>query len=889
MSAQVIYIREPFSHLIEQREIAAGVSVSEAAKAIAPNPDGPVVCRVNGGPTFLRRSAWYLPLQDADILEVIEYPSGDTNTDLGLVLQFALATAASVYTLNPAPLILFFASLAVQISQDPLSQQEQQQQSPTYATGLQGNQARLFQVVPKICGRHQTFPPFASQPYNEFIDHEQYLHVILALGIGNHEIERTLIDDTDINHFADVLTCTYLPPGVAPSAVQGNVINSPEVGGQEMLTGEYIGGFVLCGPRLLASRIEFDIVAPFGIGLQNAGGDVGALEVSWRYEIRSVNEFGSALTPWAILATDTQTEATREVRRWTFGYDLDTPIRPEVRVARLDIKSGNARALNGLVWSGARAFLSEPAPLNANVAHFEVVMRSSKQLTGVSQNRISVIATGMAPQLLDDGTFGPEIATRNAADWLADLWRSDVWGEGLDDSAIDLATLATLRAVWAARQDRFDYVFDTGIDADSAAQLIAESGRARVFRRGGVRTLVRDQLVTLPRTAFHTRNTIKGSMHHSEELPKHGIPDGVIVEYFDNRSWNFGTPIECPCPGVVNIVKPIRIRKSGVTGRIHATREGLFEAAKISFRREIVEALTEMQGAIPPFGSAVRWQSVVTRWKAGDVVEWDADSLTATLTEPVTYGDTPLSIIFMADDGRPTTPIPVSPGGLTTQVILASAPPFDPVTEDGTRERTQYLLGGLADDEMIVKLSRIEDGGNEGGAQLLKVQGYVDDARVHSADNAYLPSPGEIQDPIDTTPGEPGGGTLPIVNITNQTVASIGQTVADPAEYTLQGNGLTYIYFNGDSSGSGDGFLANEWLFGAPAEITITGQFQVRATALSGSVSTGTFDTWLALDADHTWIAALGESVLMRIEIRDIATETIQDTAIIDLGCAIIG
>ncbi len=881
----VSHIREPFGEEVTSFTRPAGTRLS----ATKPETKDLLICRVNGGPKYLPRSEWDRKAKAGDIVEWVTYPAG--NDDDAGILQIALAFVASVVTLNPTPFLLVLAtnigSVFTDISQTP----DQLKVSPTYSTGLQGNQARLYSAVPKICGRHQTFPPFASQPYNEFDDAgEQYLYVILALGIGNHAIERVLIDDTDINHFNDVLTTTYLPPGTQPAAVLTNVINSPEVANQEMLTGERIGGFAACAPRVLASAIGIDVVAPQGIGLQDSSGNVGSLLVSWIVEIRSINQFGSALTPWTLLATETRTAADREPQRWSYKYELTTPIRPEIRVTRTDPKSSNARALNDLVWSGMRAYLDGDAGLNPEVAHFEVVMRSSKQLSGASQNRISVIATGMCRDLNSDLTWGAEIATRNAALWLADLWTSATWGEGLSDSQVDLQTLYSLKVLWDARQDRFDYVFDSAMDADAAAQLIAESGRARCFRRGGVRTLSRDQLVTLPRTAFSTRNTTPGSMMVAEELPRDDMPDGVIMEYWDNRSWNFGQPIECPCPGVTTMQRPLRIRKAGVTGSIHATREGLYEAAKLALRRQTVGCTTEMQGAVPAYGATVRWQSEVTRWQSGDVVEWDDAALVARLTEPPNWGDSALYIVFIADDGTPTEPIEVIQGDLTTEVILASAPSFDPSTEDGTRDRTQYLLGGLADDEMLVKITAKGDGGDDGGAKLYKISGVVDDARVHSADNAYLPSPGEIQDPIDTSPGDPGGGTLQVVTLTNHEVISSddGGPAEDPT-YTLRNDGRCE-FRSGTGFGSDTTFPEFEWLF-ETVEASIAAQFEVRATYVysgyEGLITGPTFDVWHSLGTTRQWSTAgvTGTvGIAVRIEIRDIATLTIQDSAIITIG-----
>jgi hypothetical protein len=866
------------------------------ASTLPPGRKGLQICRLNGGPGFVSNAHWNHELQGGDVLEWLEYPRG--GDDFGGVLQFAITFAAGVISDNPYLIALAFAQFAVNVYNLPVGignrPDELQQSSPTYTTGISGNQARLYSVIPKGCGRMQTYPPFAAQAYSEFNEtNDQYLFVLLALGIGNYQVERTLIDDTDISHFADVLTLTYLPPGTPPAVVKTNVINSAEVAGQEMLTGQIIGGFAACAPRTVAQAVAVDVTGPRGIGFQSDSGELDPLEVKWQVQIRSLNEFGTPLTPWTLLANETRTVADREVQRWSVKYEIDPPIRPEIRVVRTDVKSTNVRFLNELVWAGMRAYLDGVADLNPNVTHIEVVMRSSKQLNGISQNRISVISTAMVPEVLADGTRGAEIPSRNAADSLADLWLSTTWGEGLDISQVDMATLYKYRQIWEARQDRFDYNFDTAIDADAAAQIIAESGRARAFRRGGVRTLARDELVTLPRTAFTTRNTVPGSMATNEDLPKIGTPDGVIVEYWDNRAWNYGQPIECPCPGVVDMLNPVRLRKAGVTGKTHAKREGLYEAAKLAYRRRTVSCTTEMQGRIPAYGSAVRWQSEVMRTQSGDVVSWDAIGLAMGLTESPQFGSIPLQIVLLRDDGSVTTPVTVSQGTSANEVILSSAPDFTPITDEGMRERTQYIMGAVGVDDFIVKIAGISDGGNQDGVQLYDIAGFIDDPRVHAADNPYLPNPGETQDPIDTSPGEPGGGTQPVPNLNTQFFLGINNTNTTPVEakYTLKNTGEAVGSQIGDTLPQTFS-LAPNWLFEQPVGTDITSQFEVRFTYLSGfgPVADGTFDTWMTLDvdrfvrlyADEPTIAPDAE-IFFRVEIRDIATLTLQAQTTIHL------
>lgn len=867
----VIHTALPFGVEVSSRSVAPGPSLNELA------PSGRVICRINGERSFVPRAQWGCSPRPGDLVEFLEYPYGDEG-DAGFV-QLALAAVVSYLSWNPAPLIAAFMSFyAAELSKVDATE-VLKGESPTYATGLQANRPRMYDVVPKVCGYCRTFPPYAAEPYKEIgEDGEEYLYVLLAVSIDGLLISKVQIDDTSLDYFSDVLTSRYLAPGEAPQDVLPNVLTSSEVGTQEMLTAQVIGPINACPPQFTVQRLGILIVGPRGINVSDSDGTIGPLEVSWRVDIAEVNQFGTRIENWQTIALETETATSREPVRWDRIYDVDPPRRIMVRVVRLDVKSNNARHANELVWTSMRAYLNEPAPLNENVGHLEIVMRSSKQLTGVTQNRVAVIGTGYARELLPDGTQGDLIATRNPADYAADLHTSTTWGEGLDIETLDTATLVALKAKWAERQDRFDYVFDTAIDANEAYQLIVGAGRARSFRRGGVRTFWRDELVTLPRVAFTTRNTRPGSMTETEEFPRDRTPDGVIVEYFDNRTWNFGRPIECPCPGVEYMQDPVRIRLPGVTGRIHATREGLFEAAKIAYRRSTVSCTQEFAGMLPSIGTVGRWQSEIMRWVSGDVVEWDPDTLVARLSEPVNWDTPNKRIIFIDDHGVPTTAIAVTPGGRTTEVVLATAPEFDPVTDDGYRNRTVYMLGTPEDDEKLVKVAAIMDGDIEEGAQLYDISAIVDDERCHTVDLHLLPSPGEIQDPIDDEEGAGEETTVPVVNLVTGSWGQSSSGVTNTTQLHWYANGQ----LGGSYTGGSSPFVSSQqWLVVNPVDPeTVSSLFEVRFTLVGGTLSAGSenLDAWLPANAAYSFQVTTPNSASILIEVRDVADEFVQDS-----------
>ncbi len=78
--------------------------------------------------------------------------------------------------------------------------------SPTYSLSAQGNEARLGQPIPVLYGRHLIYPDLATQPYQEFVNNEQYLFQLHVIGQGEFDLEQVRIEDTPIASFEEVET-----------------------------------------------------------------------------------------------------------------------------------------------------------------------------------------------------------------------------------------------------------------------------------------------------------------------------------------------------------------------------------------------------------------------------------------------------------------------------------------------------------------------------------------------------------------------------------------------------------------------------------------------------------------------------------------------------------
>ena len=859
-----------------------------------------VVCRYcgqhsGGQAIYVARADWQREVQAGDLVEFHVRPQGGDggSNPLRIILTIALIAVANIYGAQLAgafgftgttaaavgtAAITVVGSLAINALLPVASAQSAgagPAASPSYNVALSGNAARLDGAIPVLYGYNRTFPDFAGQPYVDYDNDtsDQYYYALLALGHGDYTVPRIEIDDTPLSTFADV-DFNILEPGDVPTLVDPAVVTAPEVTGQELTPGRYVGAFAASGPRLSATHLGFDVVFG-GLGVINNDGSVSSKTVTVRFEARPIDDWGAATGDWVVLATVDITAASASAVRRSYQYALPAAGRYLARAVRTSAKDESRQVANTPQWAGLRAYIDAVAPLEPSVTHIEIRMRASEQLNGLSQRKIAVTSLRKlhtwAP---GTGWSASPVETRNPAWALADKMRSTVYGDCVPDSRIDLASLHALATTWDTRQDRCDVVFDSFTDRDTADQLLAGAGRARVIRPNGVRTMVRDEAADLPVTAYTSRMMRPGSWGARYGLPTSDSADGVILEYWSNRSWDWEA-IECPAPGrtytdpthpdyddeLPMMSRPVRQRVLGITGETHAKREGAYMAAKLVYRRRVTSWATELQGILPAYGSAVVLAPALPTWgQAGDVVSWVEGTRSMGVSEPLTWTPSVThGISLVRDDGSLTAAITATAGADAYTLTLATDPDFDLVLDAADRERPRYVFGPLATHRKIARMLAIEPAGvDDEGTPIINLTAVIEDDRVHEADEALLPEGEEVQDPINLDPieSEPGGGggdgggsTLLITTLTDRTVTDDVEAPAN-AEFALLNNGQARIATNNMGTSVIGG---SEWLVIAPTSTDDTGLFECRWTTTDGALTSGTVGSWLALSTTRAW------------------------------------
>lgn len=497
-----------------------------------------------------------------------------------------------------------------------------------------------------------------------------------------------------------------------------------------------VGPFVAVASGDEANYLGFDMVCPRGLYYANDNGSFSGKSVTFKVEAQAVDSGGTPTGGWSTLGTETISAATNTPQRRSYRYAV-TAGRYQVRVTRLDVKDTSARAGHELNWAGLRAYI-KGVETYGNVTLLAIRMKANASLSQAASRKVNVISTRKLP-IWNGTSWSAPTATRSIAWAIADAARNTSYGARLADSQIDLSSLLALDATWAARGDYFDGRFDSGGTFWESVTQIARAGRAKAFQQGGVLRVVRDQAQTLPVALFTPRNTLRGSLKVDYLMPTAETADCITVQYFDADTWS-PQEVTAALPGSSSAT-PARVQLFGVTSRAQAWREGMYMAACNRYRRKPISLATEMEGFIPSFGDLVAVASErLTAAQFGELVAWNAGTLTATLSEPASFGVGQHYIALRRRDGSMAGPYAVTAGGTAYQVVLAEAPDFTPYT-GGAEERTHYSFGTATTYRQLALVVAAKPRGVQ--VELSLVGEYLDgngDQYVHLADTGTPPA-----------------------------------------------------------------------------------------------------------------------------------------------------
>lgn len=703
------------------------------------NGNTPFICLVNGDPVL--RAEWNsLKIRSNDhiaFINLLQGGGGGGSNPLRVVGMVALvvATVASYGAASAAWGTVWGATVAAGVSigggmlinalvppPKPTlngTSYTVSSQSPTYSLQAQGNQARLGNPIPVIYGRHLVYPDFASQPYYEYIDNEQYVYQLHCIGQGEYDIEKIMIEDTPISSFKEI-TYEILPPNTKNTMFAEDVVTSTEISGQELLKDEIIGPFILNPSETTVSKIGIDVAFQRGLYYANDNGSMSDKSVNWKVEARKIDDEDNALGEWFVLGQETFSSNSHNAIYKTYNYDVENA-RYEVRATRLDEKDTSSRAGHEIRWTSAKGFINAEHEYG-NVTMIALKMQATNNLSQRSSRLLNCVVTRKLPQWTPEKGWSEPVPTNSIAWALADVLKAE-YGAKLDDSRIDLDTLLYLDGIWQSRGDTFNAVFDSKLTVFEALSRIAKCGRAVAFLQGGIVRFVRDEPKTIPVALFSPRNIIKNSLSIQYIMPSEDTADSVTVEYFSDKTWKT-TEITGVLPESTS-ENTATVELFGCTNKEQALREALYMAAANRYRRRIVSFMTELDGLIPTYGDLVAITHDMPSWgQGGEVIQKDGNKLT--LSEPVTFSDNSVHYIALRKaNGQLSGPYIVTSGNLENEVVLEETPDFEIYT--GTsRERTHFAFGPADKWATMARIIGIKPRTNT-----VEITAVIEDERVH--------------------------------------------------------------------------------------------------------------------------------------------------------------
>ena len=904
MLATLNIVTNPFKPSLDriQKPLQRKFKINTLVNKHKINLSKPVVCYYNGSP--LLRAQWSKTVvKDGDVVNFVYLPQGGGGSNpLRLILMIGMMAFAPYLAGLIGPTmgiaagsfgmsmlsagIGFLGNTLINALIPPPSPPKGQQMaqmaspSPTYNVNAQGNQARIGQAIPVLYGTMKTFPDFASQPYAEYENNYQYLYQLFTISQGKALIaaDGIFIEDSQLSAFTGDYEYEVVYPGQTSTLFPTNVYNVSEVSGQELLDGSAAGPFTLNPGTTTVSKISMDIALPRGLNFINDNGGLDTRSVTFAFYAQLIDDAGNNLASQFTLGTETITAATSTAIRRTFKYDV-TPGRYKITATRIGAKSADSRTSNDVVWASARGYAANPSNYG-DVTLLALKLKATNTISSQSSRKVNVLATRALeiPSLnanSDGYDWSVRTTTQSIAWAIADMCRA-AYGAGVTEARFDVGQLVALDAIWTARGDKLNCVFDSTQTFWEALSMACRAGRCRPYIQGGVIHFVRDALQTLPTAMFTNRNIVKNTFKITYIMPSEDTSDCIDVEYFDETIWK---------PRVVRAVldagtsnRPAKIKAFGVTNREQAYREGMYAAAGNRYRRKEISFETELEGHIPALGDLIGIQSDIPEWgQSGEAISHTTGQIVSSESFEWTDGAQHY-MLLRKPTGSAIGPISVTKGANDNILLFNEADITFPVYTGSDKEKTHISFGRSG---QVIQLARVLT--TVPRSNTVQITAINEDARVHSADGASIPvdiyawsltTPTVRPIMTDFSLTQTGSGTTPSVYMSWSPIPGASKYIIEKSYDNLNWESVSEI------TGNSYSFLSNVGLlyvriaaFGGVvgpyvAKSIAVGSVPPPANIISGSISSNGQSygvSWSGIvDADGYYVEVLYDGVVKR-------------------------
>ena len=679
----------------------------------------PVILLVNGCPVL--RKNWDIQLKQTDVCHFVELPrgGGGGSNPLQIIAMVAILAAAlfvpgalgltGLTATFTGGLIMMGGSMLVNMFLAPsMSTPAISDYSgggvkadDVYNLNANRNAVQIGRPFPEHFGRFICYSTLIMPNYTCYDGNNQYLYMIGAIGVGEYDIEGIYIGKKPIENYENVSYGIISPsgtPSICPIVMYTNMV------GLE-LSCEWIS-IVIMPPGTKTNKIEFDIVYPNGLyEINPVTGDLNHYGMEIMVETRVIDDKGDALTSWTFLCTEILHSSSKTPIRKTYKKTAPNGLnRYEFRIKRVNSKSTDPKIGDTIFLETIRA-QGSAHPDYGDVTLLEVKILATDKLNSNDAQKINIIATRKLYPVTTTGFGVTKIASRSIIDACAYIVTSDNGGKQ-PDSILEFEALADLKSDLATRENYFDYRFTSRTTVMDACATIARCGRAVPYMPGGLFSLVRDKLQTVPTQVYTDDDYTEETLNLDHVIRTDDDATCVEIEYIDPDTWQRESISYYELGG--SLENPARLSLTGCTSRQHAYEEAAYMYKDDELNRTAITFTTGLKGHIPKLGDMVYVTSRHVDWgQTGQLAH--ISTTVATLSEPVDFSEIASEgkLILTSKTGGVLGPYNVTPGDCAHSVTIAlSSDDVNTIHANGEKA-TKFLFGLTLEEMLRVRILKI--------------------------------------------------------------------------------------------------------------------------------------------------------------------------------------
>lgn len=500
------------------------------------------------------------------------------------------------------------------------------QASPTYALSGGRNRARPYEPIPLLFGDLRYTPDYASVPYTVIEGEDQYLYSVFHAGINCGSVSDIRIGKTSLASYSGVTTRSAGISEMADQALDawGNVDTA--AGATIIGGGAYIERTSSAGAQTLQIDIEGTLYA-----ISKSKGTFYPYGVTIEIDYRLTGTTGAWLPFFGSTNSISITSSSTKPIRRTYTLAVSTG-QYDVRIRKIHADESTTTRNSNFTWTQLRTVQADTGTYSG-MGRYSIKIKASGQLNG-ALDELTWQATAK-PMPYWDGSAWVTATTRETGLsnpgaqmllYARGIYDDDgklIAGMGLDDSQINIDSLAEFMAWCAAKGFTFDAVFDAPVSHAEVLDAIAAVGfGAHTWAGGklGVTWAADDQpiegvvnMATMRAKSFRVQyQTVETA-------------DSIEFQYFDrDRDYAWKT-LRVMDPVATTSLNPARISAIGITSEAHAAIMARFHMAQSLYQRKDVAYETALEHLTYQRNSVLALSHDVTQWGYGGRVQAAVD------------------------------------------------------------------------------------------------------------------------------------------------------------------------------------------------------------------------------------------------------------------------